>query len=149
MEGEVVSYKIEWQRKHRQAFHASKGFSTKSDYATGKQRESILERDKYRCVKCGMTDAEHKEKWGKPITIDHKDKNRKNNDPSNLQTLCLTCHGRKDLIAALRQRKAEAHKDKILQLRRDGKTYQQIADELSLSIATAFKWIKRWEDNNE
>ena len=148
MEGEVVAYKIEWQRRYRRTFRDVKGFSTSADYATGKQREAILDRDNYKCVECGMSDVEHKVKWSRPITIDHRDKNRKNNDPSNLQTLCLACHGRKDLLPRLRQSKAEPHKDQILQLRSEGKTYRQIADELSLSIATPFKWIKIWEGQN-
>ena len=145
---EVRFCKSEWQRKHRQEFKAVHGFSETSHYGAGKIREAILERDNYKCVKCGMGDEAHKEKWGRPITIDHKDKDRKNNSPENLQTLCLSCHGRKDLLPELRQRKVDVHKDRIMELRREGKTYQQIADELSFSIATAFKWIKRWEGDS-
>lgn len=69
----------------------------------GGHRKEILERDKYRCVKCNMTQQEHFDKWGKSLTIDHKDgngfytpKNEKNNEVSNLQTLCLSCHNYKD-----------------------------------------------------
>ena len=62
---------------------------------------STLERDNYRCVKCGMSNKEHQETWGRTITVDHIDGNGryskvKNHDLSNLQTLCLRCHGIKD-----------------------------------------------------
>lgn len=69
----------------------------------GGNREAAIQRDGERCVHCGMTREEHKAKFGRDITVDHIDgKGRhtpiaqKNNDLSNLQTLCLPCHGRKD-----------------------------------------------------
>jgi len=46
----------------------------------------VLKRDK-KCVICGNK---------KQLSVDHKDRDRKNNTLSNLQTLCLPCHGRKD-----------------------------------------------------
>lgn len=53
-----------------------------------------------------MTDKEHREKFMCSITVDHIDGNgrysdTKNNDPKNLITLCLKCHGRKDRMAQL------------------------------------------------
>lgn len=67
----------------------------------GSNKSKVLKRDKYKCVKCGMTEVEHKKKWNRGITVDHIDgKGRntkvKNNRMSNLQTLCLCCHGKKD-----------------------------------------------------
>ena len=38
---------------------------------------------KDKCEKCGST---------KKLQIDHIDRNRSNNDPSNLMTLCRPCH---------------------------------------------------------
>ena len=93
--------KLEWQRLRRAAFAKKFGYSLAAHYATGGQRERILQRDNYACVKCGMTDAQHKDTWGRPITIDHKSKDRSDNRDENLQTLCLSCHGNKDLIARL------------------------------------------------
>lgn len=137
--------KLEWQRSMRLRFKAENGFSDTSYYATGKLRNQILMRDNYSCVCCGMTDAEHKAKWKRPITVDHKDKNRKNNIPDNLQTLCLACHGRKDLLPSLRVQKVPIFKNEIITRRNGGESYQSIANSLGFSIAAIWKWSKRWE----
>lgn len=67
----------------------------------GGLREEVLKRDKYQCVMCGMTNAEHKEKWNCNLTINHiNHKGRHSTQPDNrlenLETLCLRCHGHKD-----------------------------------------------------
>jgi 5-methylcytosine-specific restriction endonuclease McrA len=69
----------------------------------GGLRKDVLERDDYKCIMCGMTNADHIKKWGREITIDHIDHNGRyadqpNNLMDNLQTLCLRCHGHKDAI---------------------------------------------------
>lgn len=137
--------KTAWQKNQRAQFAAEHGFSTTSDYGAGGLRKDVLERDGYKCVQCGMTDAEHKAKWSRPITIDHKDKDRSHNTMENFQTLCLTCHGRKDITPRLIVQKVPAHKEAILAGRASGLTYQQIADQLNFSIASIWKWCKRWE----
>lgn len=137
------SRKTEWQRERRRAFKAAYGFSSTSHYGAGGNRESVLKRDGYACVRCGMTDAQHKARWNRPITIDHKSKDRSDNSMENLQTLCLTCHGRKDLIPRLRERKAAVHLEAMRALRAAGKSYQAIAGELGLSIATVWKYLRR------
>jgi hypothetical protein len=63
----------------------------------GGLRTQILLRDNWSCVFCGMENDTHIMKWGREITIDHIDGNRKNNTMSNLQTVCLCCHGKKDI----------------------------------------------------
>lgn len=136
--------KREWQRKDRAAFKASHGYSMTAHYGAGRLREDVLVRDRHACVQCGMTDAEHKAKWDRPITIDHKDRNRDNNTMENLQTLCLACHGRKDQLPRLRAVKMEVHRSLIESRRAAGVTYQQIADEIQVSIASVWKWDKRW-----
>ena len=83
----------------------------KSDYAKtlrdkyvfGGNREKAIQRDGEKCVKCGMTRAEHRVRYGRDITVDHIDrmggnvpKAVRNNEMSNLQTLCMTCHAVKD-----------------------------------------------------
>jgi len=75
----------------------------------GNMRSVALSRDNYKCVKCGMSNEEHLEKWKRKLTVDHIDgKGRysevKNNDINNLQTLCLSCHGKKDHRKKLKYR---------------------------------------------
>lgn len=138
------SYKREWQRNMRRAFMREHGYSTAAHYATGGQRERILVRDGRACVRCGMTDAEHKAKWERPITIDHIDKDRQHNTDDNLQTLCLACHGEKDLLPSLRVQRVVAHKETILAMRAEGFPYQAIADRIGFSIAAVWKWERLW-----
>jgi hypothetical protein len=135
------AYKTEWQRRHRQAFREANGYSTTCNYGAGGNRSAVLERDGHACVQCGMTDEQHKAKWNRPITVDHISKDRSDNSLSNLQTLCLTCHGRKDLIPRLRARKAEPLVPEMKRLRAAGKTYQSIADELGLSVGSVWKYL--------
>lgn len=137
--------KLEWQRNHRRRFREEKGYSETSYYGAGKLRQSVLERDGFRCLSCGMTDEEHRKEWGRPLTIDHKDRNRKNNSLENLQTLCLRCHGRKDLKPELRFPKVPFFKETILAMRRENVPYQAIADSLGFSIGAVYKWVTKWE----
>lgn len=140
--------KMEWQRKHRAEFKAIHGFSETSHYGAGKMRSFILARDEYRCLECGMTDEDHKIKWGRPITIDHKDKNRKNNSQENLRTMCLRCHGRKDLIPELTEKKISDCRLDIMASHANGETYKSISIRYGCSQATVCKWIKTWKGAN-
>lgn len=47
---------------------------------------SVLKRDRYTCVKCGMVSIDNQ--------VDHKARLEigGSNDPENLQTLCIECH---------------------------------------------------------
>lgn len=137
--------KAEWQRIDRLEFKNKNGYSTKSHYGTGGLRQEVLQRDRFQCIECGMSDSEHRKKWGRPITVDHKDRDRKNNTLENLQTLCLSCHGRKDILPKLRVQRVPVFKNQIINLRRSGGTYQNIADHFGFSIAIIHRWIKRWE----
>lgn len=148
MTPEARARKNEWQRNQRRKFVDQQGYSTASHYATGGNRENVLVRDGYRCVRCRMTDAQHKEKWARPITVDHKSKDRSDNSMENLQTLCLKCHGNKDLIPRLRSQRVPSHKTDIQQRRADGQTYQKIADDLGFSIGAIWKWVRIWDSEN-
>jgi 5-methylcytosine-specific restriction endonuclease McrA len=138
------AYKNDWQRKQRAQFQKEHGFSTAAVYATGGNRAAVLERDDYCCARCGMTDAEHKAKWNRPITIDHKSKDRSDNSMGNLQTLCLPCHGNKDLIPRLRVRKVDRHKGTIERMRADGATFAEISTVVGLSRGTICTAMKKW-----
>lgn len=65
-------------------------------YRFGGNRQKVLERDGFKCVACGMTAKEHKRLYKRIMTVDHIDRNKQNHALTNLQTLCLPCHGRKD-----------------------------------------------------
>ena len=100
-------YMLGWRKKNSDKNRAmSKRWKLNNpDYVNnfrcGGLRIKVLERDGYACVQCGMTAVEHRAKWNRAITIDHVDGNgryskRPNNKLSNLNTMCLSCHGAKD-----------------------------------------------------
>lgn len=73
----------------------------------GGNRELAIQRDGESCTRCGITRQDHLQKFSTDITVDHIDGNGRNsdnpnNDLHNLETLCLSCHGKKD---ASRRRK--------------------------------------------
>ena len=83
----------------------------KDKYHFGGKTQLILRRDNFKCKNCGMPNKEHLNRWGRKLTIDHIDgkgrySKKKNNNLSNLQTLCLICHGRKDAIRNWKQKRA-------------------------------------------
>lgn len=93
-------YMSNWRKKNRDTIRVN-GLAFMHKYRFSGNRDKALLRDGYRCVNCGMTDTEHRLKWGCSITVDHIDGNgrfsiNKNHSLSNLQTLCLVCHGKKD-----------------------------------------------------
>jgi 5-methylcytosine-specific restriction endonuclease McrA len=64
---------------------------------------AVFKRDKYRCVNCDMTMAQHLIKYGKRLTINHinglgRNSEVPDNSMNNLQTLCLPCHGLADCM---------------------------------------------------
>lgn len=66
-------------------------------------REYVIQRDGEMCTMCGLTRVEHKKIYKMDITVNHIDKQGRyapvqNNDPDNMETLCLKCHGHKDAI---------------------------------------------------
>lgn len=92
----------------------------------GGNRTAVLERDHYTCQQCGMTNEEHKALWNKMITIDHingmgYNSKVKDNRMENLVTLCLRCHGKKDI-----KRSPVSHAKPIYQLTLDGQIIRKL-----------------------
>jgi len=66
-------------------------------------RAEIIRRDGFACVKCGLTQEQHKEKYGRDLSVNHikpfhqfGGKTELANKPSNLETLCDSCHTKTD-----------------------------------------------------
>ncbi|HEY9874606.1 MAG TPA: HNH endonuclease signature motif containing protein [Candidatus Obscuribacterales bacterium] len=137
----VREKKLSWQRNQRRKFALKHGFSSASNYSAGGSRGDVLRRDDYKCIKCFMTDDEHRKIFGRPITIDHKDRNRKNNSMENLQTLCLRCHGQKDILPRLKVKKFLPFLEQAKSMRQVGNSYQAISDALGFSTATVWKYL--------
>jgi 5-methylcytosine-specific restriction endonuclease McrA len=55
-------------------------------------RKSIIERDKYKCQCCGLTQEEHFKKYKRDIEIHHIDYNHTNCEKTNLITTCKKCN---------------------------------------------------------
>lgn len=63
------------------------------------QREKAIQRDGFKCVRCGMSRQEHYEAHGCDLNVNHKrpfwqfnGDNQKANRLSNLESLCKKCH---------------------------------------------------------
>ncbi len=79
-----------WRRNH---LERSRSSTTRSGYRKRGYPDEffmikyiVKARDKNKCVVCG-------EKNRKKLVVHHIDKDKKNNDLSNLETLCRVCHG--------------------------------------------------------
>lgn len=82
-------------------------------------REKALQRDGYKCVDCGMSNEEHLKKYPMGLSVHHidgKGKNSlvKNNRLSNLQTLCCSCHCKKDRKRNSSKKVLKWNKNKIV-----------------------------------
>lgn len=64
----------------------------------GGNREAALERDNFKCTKCGITQKDSYNEYNKDLYVEHKE--GKNNDLGNLITVCKTCHNKKVLKIA-------------------------------------------------
>src|SRR3990167_1610745 len=112
----IAKYLPTWQkahpgyfRKYMEDFHKRRGLGSIKEIHKlrfGGVREQIIQRDSEKCVGCGISREEHKLQFGRDITVNHIDHQSlrsnddeflglPNNDPNNLETLCLRCHGRK------------------------------------------------------
>lgn len=89
-------YRSNWKKEHNY-----KTIDRMREVRFGGLRMSVLERDDFMCVLCGMSNLAHLDRWGVELSIDHIDglgryARNPNNEMTNLRTLCMSCHGRED-----------------------------------------------------
>jgi len=92
---EVAKKHGEWVRKHQSGKNnnAWKGGITPQPYGpefNKERKEKIRKKYNYRCQEC----FRHQNELGYKIPIHHIDYNKKNNQESNLISLCMKCHAR-------------------------------------------------------
>lgn len=97
--GRLHRIEKDWKGKPRKYGYKSIKFMHLARF--GGLREQVIQRDGEKCVGCGMTRQEHRDRWDRDITVDHIDKQgryvkEQNNTLQNMQTMCLPCHSRKD-----------------------------------------------------
>lgn len=44
------------------------------------------------CERCGVDQSSHREEHGQRLHVHHKDRDKQNNEPDNLEVLCKSCH---------------------------------------------------------
>ena len=86
----------EWKKrmsgKNSPAWQGGISFQPYSTDWTKTLKLAIRQRDKFTCQKCGITEEESIKKYGKVLSVNHIDYNKKNCDPKNLNTLCCACN---------------------------------------------------------
>ena len=82
-----------------------------------KKRRQVRIRDQARCQYCGLSEAEHFDKYGRKLEVHHIIPARqfedaeKRNSMENLETLCMTCHRELEKFAPLRPDTANVSTD--------------------------------------
>lgn len=104
----IAKAKRRWYEKNIRGTDAQKIAREQRNYDG--QREEVLKRDDYRCVRCGST---------KSLVVHHKDRSGRgqedhNNDTANLETLCRKCHIAEHRAEILAIRKASGFKRRKL-----------------------------------
>lgn len=112
-----------------------------------------LVRDKS-CERCGMTNNEHLTKWNERLHIDHINNDgrhnqrlglKPNNDISNLQILCRSCHVKKDNQTKDYNKQsvfAKEEIDKIISMAKESKSIRKFAMELGYNYGTIYSIVK-------
>ena len=89
-----------------------------------------LQRDEFRCILCD---------WKDYVVVHHIDRDIKNNKLNNLATVCMRCHaGLHGLTLCVRSPKREI----ILELRKEGFTYQEIGNNLGISRQRVYQILR-------
>lgn len=116
--------------------HISKVYYDKVAY--GGNRKFILERDGYKCVKCGSVEKLH---------IHHIDESGQTENPNhevdNLVTLCISCHGRLHLSSDNPMYK-EVSEVEIIKYRKQGLSWIEVSKKLGVSYRTIIRKRKKY-----
>ena len=107
----------------------------------GGVRELVILRDNEQCIKCYISRKDHYKKYGKDLNVNHKDGNGrnafiKNNDPSNLETLCQSCHAKADKYIRASKRNITFISEEIELIRNTKRTQKDLANLYGVSIST-------------
>ncbi len=106
------------------------------------------------CQHCGITNDEHFKKWNERLHIDHINNDGRcnqrlglnpNNDISNLQILCRSCHVRKDNKTKDYSEYSiftNEQIDQIIDMGKQGKSARNIATEFNCKYGTIYAIIK-------
>ena len=65
----------------------------------------VRERDAYRCVECGMSRAEHLDRFGKDLSV-HRFERSGRYEAAKCETLCMSCCARKPKTPMVKVTKA-------------------------------------------
>lgn len=105
--------------------------------------KAVMERENGKCQECGMTNEEHRARWGRRLTVDHVDGDLTNNDPSNLKLLCLPDHASKDGLRTHISPIAD-QKEKVIEMYKAGYSQRKIAELLGVGQYVISIKMKRW-----
>lgn len=106
------------------------------------------------CVACGMTNNEHFAKWNERLHIDHINNDGRanqrigllpNNELSNLQILCRSCHVKKDNKTKDYGKRSIFSKEdicNILNMAKESKNIRKLAMDLRYNYGTIYAIIK-------
>ena len=142
---------------HKQRWRTNENAKIQNKKAVEKKRFGLnateLVKDKS-CQHCGITNDEHFKKWNERLHIDHINNDgrynqrlglKPNNDMSNLQILCRSCHVRKDNKTKDYSKKSIFTKEQIEQIidmGKQGKSARNIATEFNYKYGTIYAIIK-------
>jgi hypothetical protein len=126
-------------------------------------KAAVRERDGFRCVKCGMTNAEHIAKYDHQLDVHRVTPGGAYSvEPGVCQTLCRVCHGpqprrrHRTAVNEAGQVKFVAlipeelrHALRLEAIYRDGSANDVLVDILTDGLADALATIRRWRQEQQ
>ncbi len=126
------------REKHKDTYNKNNQEKQEHKYFGGNKKH-VLERDGYKCTKCGKT---------KSLIIHHIDESgmtgKPNNDIDNLETLCRSCHARVHFSKHQEYRFDDITKTEILEARSKSKSWSATAQILNIHMDTLRRIRKQY-----